>query len=547
MELIGRSPLSLITGFEWLVLIVALSGVAVSVTLAFDWPSAALMLCVATVLSFIDTSIAGPIGIMLAVLVVVVFRGRSRQELSGQRAIREGTILAGVFVCYLAGRSTSGGTAHDARVNSQAIIDFERTLRIDPEHALQIWLLGHDRLLRVADTAVSWIFLPFVAGTLCWLYLTQDQLFRQYRTALILSAMMSLAVVLLHPVIPPGLMPGSGMIDTHALLGGSQGDSSWFGSVPSLHAGWVALSGAALFVGVKSRLRWFWLTGPVTVMVLAVMATGQNYVIDWIVGIVISVGPFLAILWIDRRLGGPYYFSFAMLAPRQIGMQINAVAREIADVPRLRASVYSLGFLLTYLLARQAVDPGFTRYWGYMVTQIALTILIVVVFSVHFRKEGGFSVLTHGIVIVTTYADTLGTAAHMYDRFISYDKFTHFFGCAAVASAMGDLLINMSRKGTIQWAPSKLILVAVALAIGSGMVWEIYEFVGDKLLDTGRHNGRVDTTYDLISDSIGALVAAVFLYWWHFTAPAEVVPRRQPVTATSGSEDDRPRGDTLSR
>ncbi len=543
MEIFGRSPYSPTSGFEWLFLLAVLSGVAVSVTLASDWPTAVLMLVTATAIGFSDTSIAGPIGILLAALLVFCLRGRTLQVFPGQRALREGTILAGVALCYAIGRTTTTGTWHDARINSQAIIDFERTLRIDPELTLQRWLLGHDRLLPLVDSAATWFFLPLVAGTFCWLYLTQEQLFRQYRTALALSTLLALVIVLFHPVIPPGTMPGSGMVDTQALLGRSQGDTSWFASLPSLPVGWAALSGAALFVGVKSRVRWFWLLGPVTLMALSVMATGRNYVVDWIVGIAISVGPFLALLWVDRRLGGPYYFSFAQIAPRQIGIQLNAAAREIADVPRLRATVYSLGFLLTYLLARQAVDPGFTRYWGYMVTQIALTILIILVFSVHFRHEGGFSVLTHAIVIVTTYADTLGTAAHMYDRYISYDKFTHFFGCAAVASAMGDLLINMSRKGTIQWAPSKLILVAVALAIGSGMAWEIYEYVGDKLLDTGRHNGRVDTTYDLISDSIGALVAAVFLYWWHFTEPAETLAQRQPIVVSPGAEDDRTRRD----
>jgi len=543
MEIFGRSPYIHTSALEWLMVLIALGGIAVGVSLASDRATAVLMVLAAVAIGSVDASLSVPFAIALAGFLAFAKRGRTFQAFPVERALREGSILAGVLLLYAIGRSAAQGSWHDARINSQAIIDFERTLRIDPEQTLQGWLLGHDRLLYLANAAQSWLFLPFVAGTLCWLYLTQDQLFRQYRTSLAISALLAFAVIALHPVVAPGFMPGSGVIDTHVLLGGSTHSASQLASVPSLHVGWVALSGAALFVGVTSRVRWFWLSGPAIAMALVVMATGQHYVVDWIVGIAISFGPFLAIRWVDRRLGGPYYFSLSLLAPRRVGNYLNSVAREIADVPRLRASVYSLGFLLTYLLARQAVDPGFTRYWGYMVTQIALTILIIVVFSEHFADQGGFSVLTHAIVIVTTYADTLGTAAHMYDRFISYDKFTHFFGCAAVASAMGDLLINMSRKGTIGWSPSKLILVAVGLAIGAGMVWEIYEFLGDKLLDTGRHNGRVDTTYDLISDSIGALVAAVFLYWWHFTVPSEVAPQRQPAVVAPVAEDDRARRD----
>lgn len=547
MEILGRSPYTHTTWFDWLLLLIVLGGIVVSASLASDRPTAFLLLTSALAAGYIDATPAIPLGILAAGLVALAFRGRTLHLFPAERALREGTILTAIFLLYRAGRDFTHSGAHDARINSQAILDFEHTLRIDPEQSLQRWLLGHDRLIHLANSAWSWLFLPFVAGTLCWLYITQEQLYRQFRTSLATSAFLAFVVITLYPVVRPGFMPGSGLIDTHALLGDSASGAGRLTSMPSLHVGWVALSGAALFVGVRNSLRWFWFIVPASIMALVVMATGQNYVIDWVVGLVISVVPFAAILWIDRRLGGPYYFSLALLSPRRVGAYLNSVVREIADVPRLRASVYSLGFLLTYLLVREAVDPGFTRYWGYMVAQIALTILIIVVLSVHYREEGGFSVLTHSIVIVTTYADTFGTAARMYDRFDSYDKFTHFLGCAAVASAMGDLLINMSRRGTIDWAPSKLLLAAVCLAVGAGMAWEIYEFVGDKLLDTGRHNGRVDTTYDLISDTIGAISAAVFLYWWHFTTPTAVAPQRQPAVVPNRGDEDLSRMDMRQR
>lgn len=542
MEIFGRSPYSQLSGMQWLLVLVVLSGTYLVVARAADRPSALLMVMSAVAIGSVGTPIAVPIGVAIAALVALKYRGRIFQFDPLDRALREGTILTGILLLYAVGHGSTSGTWHDARINAHAVLDFERILRIDPELRLQQWFLGNHALIRLANASFSLLFLPFVAGTLCWLYLTQDQLFRQYRTALAISAFLGFVITALHPVARPGVTPGSGLIDTYVFEGRATDLATQIGSTPSLHVAWAALSGVALFVGVRSWVRWLWLAVPAPAMAVVAMATGQHYVVDWVTGLAITLLQFGAILWIDRRLGGPYYFSFSTLAPHRVGSYLNSVAREIADVPRLRATVYSLGFLLTYLLARQAVDPGFTRYWGYMVTQIALTIVIILVFSVHYADEGGFSLLTHSIVIITTYADTFGTAAHMYDRFISYDKFTHFFGCAAVASAMGDLLINMSRKGTIDWRPSKLLVIAVGLAIGAGLAWEIYEFVGDKLLDTGRHNGRVDTTYDLISDTIGALVAAVFLYWWHFTSP-EVAPRQQPAVATSRADDDHSRID----
>jgi hypothetical protein len=466
----------------------------------------------------------------------LAFRGRTVHDRPGQRALREGLICSGVFTLYEMGRHATRGSAGDALRNSEAIIAFERHLRIDPEHAAQGLLLRHRELLHFVNSAYSWLFLPFVAGTLFWLYLTQDQLFRQYRTSLAISALVAVVIIALHPVAPPRLTPGSNLIGTHALVGGSHSFVNQFAAMPSLHVGWVALSGVALFVGVKSWVRWIWLVGPVSGMLFVVMSTGHHYLIDGIVGATISVGPLLAILWVDRRLGGPYYFSFSVLEPRRLMAYANTAAREIAEVPRLRFTVYSLGLLLTYLIVRQFVDPGFTHYWGYMVAQIALSIAVILILSVHYSAQGGFSLLTHGIIVVTTYADTLGTAGHMYDRYISYDKVTHFLGSAAVASAVGDVLIAKARKGSIDWSPRKMMIMAAGIAVGMGVLWEVYEYVGDRLLDTGRDGGMTDTTYDLISDSAGAIFAAALLYWWQFTSPETLAPRQQ--VAVHSAEDD---------
>ncbi len=536
MEIFGRSPYTPTSPLEWLLLIGVLGAVVTTATLAADWPAAVLMLFAAIASFLFDSALYIPLGIASAGAIALAFRGRTVHDRPGQRALREGLICSGVFTLYEMGRHATRGSAGDALRNSEAIIAFERHLRIDPEHAAQGLLLRHRELLHFVNSAYSWLFLPFVAGTLFWLYLTQDQLFRQYRTSLAISALVAVVIIALHPVAPPRLTPGSNLIGTHALVGGSHSFVNQFAAMPSLHVGWVALSGVALFVGVKSWVRWIWLVGPVSGMLFVVMSTGHHYLIDGIVGATISVGPLLAILWVDRRLGGPYYFSFSVLEPRRLMAYANTAAREIAEVPRLRFTVYSLGLLLTYLIVRQFVDPGFTHYWGYMVAQIALSIAVILILSVHYSAQGGFSLLTHGIIVVTTYADTLGTAGHMYDRYISYDKVTHFLGSAAVASAVGDVLIAKARKGSIDWSPRKMMIMAAGIAVGMGVLWEVYEYVGDRLLDTGRDGGMTDTTYDLISDSAGAIFAAALLYWWQFTSPETLAPRQQ--VAVHSAEDD---------
>lgn len=540
MEIFGRSPYTPTSASEWLLLIGVLGLIAVTATLAADWPAAVLMLFAAVASYLFDSAIYIPAGIALAGVTAYAFRGRTVHQHPGTRAIREGLVCTLVFTLYEVGRHATRGSWEDALRNSKAILDFERHLSIDPEHALQQILLNNRDLMHFVNSAYSWLFLPVVAGALFWLYITQDLLFREYRTALAISALLAILIIALHPVAPPRLTPGSDLVGTHALAGGSHSFVNQFAAVPSLHVGWVCLSGAALFVGVRSRLRWFWLLAPVAGMFFVVMSTGHHYLVDGLAGIAISLGPFLGILWVDRRLGGPYFFSFSLLSPRRLLADLNAAAREISEVPRLRFTIYSLGLLLTYMIVRQIFDPGFTHYWGYMVTQIAATIIVILILSVHYSDQGGFSALTLGIIVITTYADTLGTAGHMYDRYVSYDKFTHFLGSAAVASAVGDVLIAKSRKGSLDWSPRKMMIMAAGIAIGMGAIWEVYEYVGDRLLDTGRDGGIWDTSYDLVSDSAGAISAAVLLYWWQFTSVVSISPKRQQVTVSSGADDDAP-------
>ncbi|MCA9859974.1 MAG: phosphatase PAP2 family protein, partial [Thermomicrobiales bacterium] len=319
MELFGRSPTHPTTGLEWLVLAGLLGVIVLSVLRAADLPAALLTSGAALAAYIFDRSFAIPFAVAVAGLAAFVFRKRTVHREPEQRALREGTVFVAIVALYALGSQVVHESWEIAQQNSIAIIDFEQTLRIGHELALQRWLLDHDRYLPLIDTAYSWLFLPFVGGTLAWLYLTQDRLYRQYRTALAISALLAVIVVALHPVAPPRSTSGSGLIGTHALVGGSDGMIGPFDAVPSLHVGWAALSGMALYFGVRSRLRWVWLIAPPVAMLFMAMATGEHYLVDCVVGLVIALIPFLTIQWVDRRLGGPYYFSLSLLSPRTIG------------------------------------------------------------------------------------------------------------------------------------------------------------------------------------------------------------------------------------
>ena len=112
-------------------------------------------------------------------------------------------------------------------------------------------------------------------------------------------------------------------------------------------------------------------------------------------------------------------------------------------------------------------------------------------------------------------------------RYAVYDKIIHFGGGMAITAVAADLLFARMRKhGKPQpLRPTLTLAVGIALAVTAG--WELYEYLGDRCFSTGRHAGWLDTTYDLIADTAGAIVACALL--------ARIEPRRfAPTAAPAG-------------
>lgn len=522
---------------EWAVFLAVFALIGIFGTLASSHWTALFMGLAAFAAYLFDSVIYIPLAISMAGILAWRWRGKTAFPHPGRRALQEAAICSTVFILYETGRHLVKGSWEDAWANADRVIKFENLLHLDQEHAVQQFMLRNDSMVGLVNDFYSWFFLPVVGGTLFWLYITNDPVFRRYRTSLAIASALALVIIWAYPMAPPRLTPGSDIIGTHAMRGGSHSFVNEFAAMPSLHVGWVALSSVALFVGVKHWMRWFWLFVPTFIMGFTVMATGHHFFVDGLVGSAIGVVPFLYLTWRTALANAPDgKLTFAQTG---FGQAVTAVSRELQASPRFRFTTYSLTLLLTYMIVRQFVDHGFTNYWGYMVAQIALSIILIMVVSVKFAPEGGFSAVTHGIIVVTTYADTLGTAGHMYDRFIAYDKITHFLGTAAVASAAGDVLLALRSRGAITWKPATIMLTAVAVAMVLSLGWEVYEYFGDRVFGTGRHDGAEDTTYDVISDFAGAVVAAGLLYWWHFSpmhSDQQTVPAQHAMQSPNQDE-----------
>jgi hypothetical protein len=70
------------------------------------------------------------------------------------------------------------------------------------------------------------------------------------------------------------------------------------------------------------------------------------------------------------------------------------------------------------------------------------------------------------------------------------------------------------------------LIAAVTIGIAVGVAWEVYELLGDKVFHTTRAMGMRDTANDILSDSLGAIAAGMWLWWSERRAATKPVPEQ---------------------
>lgn len=490
----------------WIAWVVVLALICTMVRSAAGAPTAGLAVIAAATGYAIERKFHIPVAILLASVVFFITVHHPKVKLNLYQVLREGLLIGLGFSLYELFRKITEGEASLAYSNSRRVLDFEQRLRLNFEPGLQDLVIGNHTAVTIFARIYSSFYLPVVICGLLWFLLADRYAFKVLRNALGISAVLSLLTFWLYPVAPPRLLPEAGTVDMHDLLGRQHGFVNEFAAVPSLHVGWTFLVGYILH-RTYIRKRWAMLAwAPGWVMFLTVIVTGNHYWFDGAIGILYTLVP--AAILLDLPNFKRWWKQWISLPSELAG---QSMFRSVWTNSWATLNVAALGGLLVLMVVGQVVNPGFTDYWGYMVAQVATTILAVSWLSKLFAAEGGLSWLTHLIIVLVTYADTLGTAADFYDRYQIYDKITHFGGGAILAATAYEILLSLEVRGAIHMGLVRRIALACAVSIALGSIWEFYEVFGDAIFDTGRHAGSLDTIYDIISDSAGALLTVVLL------------------------------------
>lgn len=107
----------------------------------------------------------------------------------------------------------------------------------------------------------------------------------------------------------------------------------------------------------------------------------------------------------------------------------------------------------------------------------------------------------------------LGEAQNFYNRLWWWDMLLHGLSGVALGFIGFLILYVLDRGGKIDTSPFLIAVFSFCFAVAIGAVWEIFEFVMDQLFGLNmQKSGLVDTMWDLIVDSIGALIASFIGY-----------------------------------
>jgi hypothetical protein len=239
-----------------------------------------------------------------------------------------------------------------AYAHARSLLDLERNLHLDPEAALNHWLAGQHTLSVWIANYYDNAHFVVTLGLVGWLWWRHPGPYRPLRTGLVLINVIGLAVFWLYPLAPPRLLDPSRYPDvvasTHAFGSWHTGTlataANQLAAMPSLHIAWAAWSALAV-TRVFADRRWAalaWVYPAVTSV--AVMATGNHYLLDVVAGAVTMVVATLIAdrlqPWWAQHLGirrfGTWRFGTRRFAGQSGSMSSSRLPKQSSMWPRRR-------------------------------------------------------------------------------------------------------------------------------------------------------------------------------------------------------------------
>ena len=236
---------------------------------------------------------------------------RSGARLFGWPLVLEISLLVVGLFAYRTVRIFVKDETAQAFVNTERVIDLERTLGIFNEVDLQATVLSNDAVIWGLN---RYYFFAHFLGTfiwVCWMFVRHQEHYGRVRRVLFGTTFAALAIHVLFPLAPPRWFPDMGFVDTLQTYGPKIYDSetitntaNQIAAMPSLHVGWALIGAWGLIKASRSSWRWISALHPAA-MTAAVVLTGNHWWLD-VFGAIALVAIVIALdapiqRWLERR------------------------------------------------------------------------------------------------------------------------------------------------------------------------------------------------------------------------------------------------------
>ncbi len=234
---------------------------------------------------------------------------------------RELLLFLSFLVFYKFSRFVAIGDAATAFENAYKVIELEKLMGIYYEIPIQKWFLERPNLILFLNEIYIRVHVPSTILFFVWLWRYYKPDYLWIRNGFLIANVITLFFFIGYPCAPPRMLNELGFVDTLLELSGInlyEGVKSklfnQYAAVPSMHFGYSLFFAIGAWLYSKNFLvRYGLILYPLLVLTV-IVATGNHFFVDAILGGIIAMIPYPIMKWMEgkwpiweKRFRGPVW------------------------------------------------------------------------------------------------------------------------------------------------------------------------------------------------------------------------------------------------